>query len=287
MEPASKVLREISSDLIDISDPVNAQLLIKPWSWQTPYIQEAMIEIHLESTPTFIDATDVRHNSSAGTLEALPLELLHYGLSYLDFMSLYSLLRTSTRARLIVESLPAYREIVSHACEALAALTRRSSSALIPPQLSTRCCGPSRALYAGDMGPSCTFCSADVAASTVSRMLALFASSILIKQQWLTACHWRRLERFPSFTASLRNIVCLSPVIMRTAWSLSTREWRKSWESRSTVPRPRWWNTPRRSMPRRSMPRRNMLKEFTSCGTKLARRTVRRMILPQCHRRRL
>ncbi len=148
MKPASKVSREDPSDLGDISDPVNADLLIKHLSWRPTYVQDSVIEIHLKSAPAFIQAVDVRHDSSAGMLGSLPIELLHLALSHLDFMSLYGLLRTSTRARFIVEALPAYRKIVSHACEALAVLTRTK---LISAHSAT-------SLYTALRSESCSAC---------------------------------------------------------------------------------------------------------------------------------
>jgi hypothetical protein len=60
--------------------------------------------------------------SSAGSLDSLPLELLHSICASLDFQSLSRLSRTSLRGKAIVESLPAYRDLMKYAPYTLNAL---------------------------------------------------------------------------------------------------------------------------------------------------------------------
>lgn len=60
--------------------------------------------------------------SSLGQLDVLPTELLLLTFDYLDFQSLSRLSRACLRGKALVESLPAYREIMEHAPGALIAL---------------------------------------------------------------------------------------------------------------------------------------------------------------------
>ncbi|KAJ3570281.1 hypothetical protein NPX13_g5777 [Xylaria arbuscula] len=60
--------------------------------------------------------------SSLGLLDRLPAELLLLTLDLLDFQSLSRLSRVSLRGKVVVESLPAFREMMQHAPQTLAAL---------------------------------------------------------------------------------------------------------------------------------------------------------------------
>lgn len=60
--------------------------------------------------------------TSLGTLDKLPLEALQKILNNLDFQSLSRISQVSSRGRVIVESLPAYRELMHHAPDTLKAL---------------------------------------------------------------------------------------------------------------------------------------------------------------------
>ncbi|KAI9375791.1 hypothetical protein BJX61DRAFT_79399 [Aspergillus egyptiacus] len=50
-----------------------------------------------------------------GTLERLPLEIIHLVLIQLDMQSLTDLRRVSNRARLVTDSIPQYRRVLIHA----------------------------------------------------------------------------------------------------------------------------------------------------------------------------
>ncbi|KAI0389675.1 F-box domain-containing protein [Xylariaceae sp. FL0594] len=60
--------------------------------------------------------------SSLGFLERLPVELLYEVLGSLDFQSIIRFSRVSFQGKIIVYSLPAYRQVIKHAPHALAAL---------------------------------------------------------------------------------------------------------------------------------------------------------------------
>ena len=73
-------------------------------------------------TAKFSDIQRTPSAPSSSALEELPCELLHNILDRLDFQALSRLARASLRAKTIVESLPAYAELVQHAPDALAVL---------------------------------------------------------------------------------------------------------------------------------------------------------------------
>ncbi|KAM5475137.1 hypothetical protein MauCBS54593_001609 [Microsporum audouinii] len=60
--------------------------------------------------------------SSLGLLDPLSLEILHNALNLLDFQSLSRLSRVSRKGRVTVESLPAYRDLMTYAPDTLKAL---------------------------------------------------------------------------------------------------------------------------------------------------------------------
>lgn len=64
------------------------------------------------------------HNraSSLGILERLPVELLHEVLRSLDFQSIIRFSRVSIQGKIILYSLPTYRDVIKHAPHALVAL---------------------------------------------------------------------------------------------------------------------------------------------------------------------
>lgn len=65
---------------------------------------------------------NVAADASFGTLDVLPLELLHWIVSMLDLQTLSRLTRTCSRGVAVVASLPEYRDLLRHAPLALAAL---------------------------------------------------------------------------------------------------------------------------------------------------------------------
>lgn len=83
--------------------------------------------------------------SSLGVLAILPVELLHELLEKLDFRSITRFSRVSIRARRAVQSLPAYRDLMSHASHALEALSqtrmvRRHTASQLNDALRTEKC---------------------------------------------------------------------------------------------------------------------------------------------------
>ena len=83
--------------------------------------------------------------SSLGILDRLPTELLHEVLSRLDFQSLTQFSRVSIQGKSVLQSLPAYRDLMNHAPHALAALHRtqlihlHSASELLTALRTERC----------------------------------------------------------------------------------------------------------------------------------------------------
>ena len=70
-------------------------------------------------------STLTRHSNSTaalGSLEGLPLELLHMIFVELDLLTLSSIARTCSRGVAVVQSLPEHRELMRYASSALAAL---------------------------------------------------------------------------------------------------------------------------------------------------------------------
>lgn len=62
--------------------------------------------------------------SSMGNLDRLNNDVLNMALDFLDFQSLARLSQTSLPARKMVEALPAYREVLTHAPETITALSK-------------------------------------------------------------------------------------------------------------------------------------------------------------------
>lgn len=70
--------------------------------------------------------------SSFGHLTVLPVELLHDVLEKLDLRSVTRFSRVCARGRSVAQSLPAYRDLMSHAPQALAALRQTEMICLYP-----------------------------------------------------------------------------------------------------------------------------------------------------------
>ncbi|KAF4993949.1 hypothetical protein FDECE_13267 [Fusarium decemcellulare] len=101
--------------------------------------------------------------SSLGILDRLPAELLHGVLSELDFRSMTRFSRGSIRARNMLQSLPAYRDLMNHAPQAVAALGQtklihlHSASELLAA-LRTECCATCLEYGAYLFLPTCERC---------------------------------------------------------------------------------------------------------------------------------
>ncbi len=121
--------------------------LISCLSHRPRYIIDGMIKISMPAKPSAIQRDS--SSSLCGLFDTLLLELLHSIFNMLDFQSLSRVSRVSLRGEALVESLPAYRDLIEHAPLTLPALgqTRlislHSAAALHVTLLSEQCisCG--------------------------------------------------------------------------------------------------------------------------------------------------
>lgn len=97
--------------------------LILQLSWRPIYAHKAMIDVVQMASPTFLDDRS-RTISSAGALDAFPLEIIHLIFASLDFQSLFYFLCASLRCRALVETFPAYKETTTHAAGVLMVINR-------------------------------------------------------------------------------------------------------------------------------------------------------------------
>ncbi|KAI1108672.1 F-box domain-containing protein [Nemania sp. NC0429] len=101
--------------------------------------------ITISDPPEPMDANFQDRLSSTGTLNRLPIELVYEVLGSLDFQSITRFARVSIRGKNIVQSFPAYRHLMNHAPDALAALGQTrllslySASHLLATLRSERC----------------------------------------------------------------------------------------------------------------------------------------------------
>jgi hypothetical protein len=97
------------------------EALVARLSHRPDNLIQAMITISdPPKLPVTVQAQD--QQSSLGTLDRLPSELVHEVLEHLDVQSLTRFSRTSCKAKCVVGSLSAYRRLMRHAPDALAAL---------------------------------------------------------------------------------------------------------------------------------------------------------------------
>lgn len=135
--------------------------LVTRLSYQSRDILKGMISI---SDPAKLSA--VQHHdslSSAGFLDNLPLELLHLICDLLDFRSLSRISRTSFLGKMIIESLPAYRDLMEFAPHTLSALGKTGlisvhSSAILHAELLSMHCVSCRKYGAFLFLPTCERC---------------------------------------------------------------------------------------------------------------------------------
>ncbi len=135
-------------DLNKVSDEALLDIFAAPIS---PHACNVSVGVVLPLKPTLMSEEESNKHgaSSGGSLDCLPIEVLHLTMELLDLKSLFHLLCTSWRVRAVVEALPAYRSLVTHAPEALAALTQtdlvagRSAEAMYAQLRSAECvaCG--------------------------------------------------------------------------------------------------------------------------------------------------
>lgn len=93
--------------------------LLSRLSYRARHIVEEMITV---SEPAKRSSIRRQAHSSIGSLDRLPLEILHLSLNLLDFQSLFFFSRTSLLGKGIVESLPSYRDLMQYAPHAMKAL---------------------------------------------------------------------------------------------------------------------------------------------------------------------
>ncbi|KZF24243.1 hypothetical protein L228DRAFT_245147 [Xylona heveae TC161] len=91
---------------------------------ESTYIYQNLPDHTLDKISTLCPLDNGRHHTSAssskantntlGTLDQLPLELLHMTLAQLEIQSLTDFRRVNRRAMLIVDSIPEYAQIIAH-----------------------------------------------------------------------------------------------------------------------------------------------------------------------------
>lgn len=96
------------------NDEFSQEELLSHLSHRPRYILNGVISVE-ESAKLSLSKVQRTCQSSIGRLDKLPLELLHATLSYLDLQTLSYFLRVSLSGKAIVESLPAYRDLLSSA----------------------------------------------------------------------------------------------------------------------------------------------------------------------------
>ncbi|KAI9669890.1 MAG: hypothetical protein M1831_006925 [Alyxoria varia] len=107
------------------SEHLTNEDLLSRFSCRWDWVDKSMISVSEPAKPSAIRRDSSA--SSAGLLDRLPLEILHYILDDLDFGSLSRMSQVSLRAKEIVESLPAYRELMKYAPKTLKALGQTGS----------------------------------------------------------------------------------------------------------------------------------------------------------------
>ena len=112
-----------------------------------------------ESIPVPLPLSDSQH-PSVGRLDALPTEILLIILSHADVQSLSRFTQTSHLAKVMVDSLPAYRDLIKHAPKTLISLRKiqliqhHSATTLYTALRSEKCtCCQGLALWL--FGPTC------------------------------------------------------------------------------------------------------------------------------------
>jgi hypothetical protein len=101
-------------------EELSPEELIARLSYQSRPILNGMISISKPAKRSAIQRDP--SSSSLGLLDRIPLELLHLILVMLDFRSLLRVSRVSLLGQVVVQSLPAYRDLMEHAPHTLAAL---------------------------------------------------------------------------------------------------------------------------------------------------------------------
>lgn len=131
--------------------------------------------ITISEPPKPMEATmQDRRPLPLGILDRLPVELLHWVLSELDFRSMTRFSRVSIRARNVLRSLPAYRDLMNHAPQTLAALGQtklihhHSASDLLAA-LRTECCATCLEYGAYLFLPTCERCCWQCLRSNITR----------------------------------------------------------------------------------------------------------------------
>lgn len=84
----------------------------------------SMLNVSKLNIPVRTPITREDPTAALGSLEALPVELLHMVFEMLDLRSLVAITNSSTRGSQLALSLPAYRNLLEYAPEAIAALRR-------------------------------------------------------------------------------------------------------------------------------------------------------------------
>lgn len=116
-----------SSSMATENVDVDVDSLLPRLAWRSDFL-EGMIPV--KEPPSLTPFQRYPTTSSLGPfLDSLPLGIMHEALGILDFLTLSNLSRTCHKAKRLVESLPAYRDVREHAATALAALTKTGTIA--------------------------------------------------------------------------------------------------------------------------------------------------------------
>ena len=105
-----------------VMSSTSEETLISRLSFRLKDAIDGMISISDPAKPSTIERDSTA--SSFGLLDKPPLELVHWILEALDVQSLSRVSRVSLRGKALVESLPAYQDMMEHAPHALTALGR-------------------------------------------------------------------------------------------------------------------------------------------------------------------
>lgn len=156
----------------DASD--DAEDIVRRVSWRHGFLDHSVISIADPAKPMSVELAD--RPRSFGALGRLPLEMQHMVLNMLDLQAIMSISRVSVYGRLVVQSLPAYSELLRHAPEAVTALIRTGLAGLHSMAL----------LRAALRSPSCEGC-------------LQYGAYLFLPTG--TRCCWECLQVNPSFRA--------------------------------------------------------------------------------------
>ena len=144
--------------------PPTTESLIEKLGYQPRHVMTGMIKTKDPKIPSPSQIARISTaSSSLGSLESLPLEMLHIIFAALDLRSLSRMASTCLRGVAVVEALPQWRDLVKHAPGAMAALgrtqlTRHHTVTTLHDALSSADCASCGAYGAFLFLPTCERC---------------------------------------------------------------------------------------------------------------------------------